>query len=87
MYERAELMVELGCVHALNFDGKGSSTLIHEGSIKILPMGTKMKVPNKRLFVRHLMHLWFAPTVVKRVVKLLKLLYIIDCKYVVLADL
>ena len=39
IYELAELMQWLGCVHALNLDGGGSSTLIYEGMIKNSPCG------------------------------------------------
>ena len=39
IYELAELMQWLGCVHALNLDGGGSSTLVYEGMIKNSPCG------------------------------------------------
>ncbi len=34
MDELSELMADLGCVHALNLDGGGSSTMVYEGVIK-----------------------------------------------------
>lgn len=39
MYELADLMARLGCVHALNLDGGGSSTMVCEGTIKNSPHG------------------------------------------------
>jgi hypothetical protein len=39
MYELADLMAKLGCVHALNLDGGGSSTMVYEGVIKNSPYG------------------------------------------------
>ena len=39
MYELADLMARLGCVHALNLDGGGSSTMVCEGVIKNSPHG------------------------------------------------
>lgn len=39
MYELSDLMVRLGCVHALNLDGGGSSTMVCEGVIKNSPHG------------------------------------------------
>jgi exopolysaccharide biosynthesis protein len=37
--ELADLMVNLGCVHALNLDGGGSSTMVYEGAVKNSPQG------------------------------------------------
>lgn len=39
MYELSDLMVRLGCVHALNLDGGGSSTMVCEGVVKNSPHG------------------------------------------------
>lgn len=39
MYELADLMASLGCMHALNLDGGGSSTMVCEGVIKNSPHG------------------------------------------------
>ncbi|MBN9377673.1 MAG: hypothetical protein BGO14_11305 [Chlamydiales bacterium 38-26] len=39
IYELTDLMTRLGCVHALNLDGGGSSTIVHEGHIKNSPRG------------------------------------------------
>lgn len=39
MYELTNLMKQLGCVHALNLDGGGSSTMVCEGIIKNSPHG------------------------------------------------
>ncbi|EKE08494.1 MAG: hypothetical protein ACD_17C00136G0002 [uncultured bacterium] len=39
MYELSDLMVRLGCMHALNLDGGGSSTMVCEGVIKNSPHG------------------------------------------------
>lgn len=39
MYELADLMANLGCMHALNLDGGGSSTMVYEGTIKNSPHG------------------------------------------------
>lgn len=36
-YEQAQIMYELGAVNAINFDGGGSSTFWHEGSVKNVP--------------------------------------------------
>jgi hypothetical protein len=37
--ELSEFMVQLGCVHALNLDGGGSSTMVYKGSMKNSPYG------------------------------------------------
>ncbi len=34
IYELRDFMAELGCVHALNLDGGGSSTMVYEGMVK-----------------------------------------------------
>jgi hypothetical protein len=39
MYELTDLMVRLGCVHALNLDGGGSSTMVCDGAVKNSPHG------------------------------------------------
>jgi hypothetical protein len=39
MYELTDLMAQLGCMHALNLDGGGSSTMVCEGIIKNSPHG------------------------------------------------
>ena len=39
MYELADLMAGLGCVHAINLDGGGSSTMVYEGAVKNSPRG------------------------------------------------
>lgn len=39
MYELSDLMVQLGCMHALNLDGGGSSTMVCDGVIKNSPHG------------------------------------------------
>lgn len=39
MPELAELMAKLECVHALNLDGGGSSTMVYKGAIKNSPHG------------------------------------------------
>jgi hypothetical protein len=39
IYELSDLMVRLGCVHALNLDGGGSSTMVYDGVIKNSPHG------------------------------------------------
>ena len=39
MYELKELMIELGCVAALNLDGGGSSTMVFNGNIVNTPHG------------------------------------------------
>ncbi len=39
IYELTNLMKQLGCVHALNLDGGGSSTMVCEGIIKNFPYG------------------------------------------------
>jgi len=39
IYELSDLMARLGCVHALNLDGGGSSTMVFEGVIKNSPHG------------------------------------------------
>lgn len=39
MYELSDLMIRLGCMHALNLDGGGSSTMVYEGVIKNSPHG------------------------------------------------
>jgi len=39
MYELSDLMAQLGCMHALNLDGGGSSTMVYEGAIKNSPHG------------------------------------------------
>lgn len=39
MEELASLMVKLGCVHALNLDGGGSSTMVYQNAIKNSPRG------------------------------------------------
>lgn len=39
IYELSDLMVRLGCVHALNLDGGGSSTMVYEGVVKNSPRG------------------------------------------------
>lgn len=37
--ELTQLMKELGCLHALNLDGGGSSTMVYEGHLKNSPRG------------------------------------------------
>lgn len=39
MKELAELMLELGCVEALNLDGGGSSTMVIDGMVINKPCG------------------------------------------------
>lgn len=39
MYELSDFMARLGCTHALNLDGGGSSTMVCEGIIKNSPHG------------------------------------------------
>lgn len=39
MEELASLMVKFGCVHALNLDGGGSSTMVYQNAIKNSPQG------------------------------------------------
>lgn len=37
--ELTDFMIQLGCVHALNLDGGGSSTIVYEGHVKNFPQG------------------------------------------------
>lgn len=41
IYELSALMEHLGCMHALNLDGGGSSTMVYKGLIKSSPRGDK----------------------------------------------
>ncbi len=52
MYELSDLMVQLGCVHALNLDGGGSSTMVYEGAIKNSPHGDEDEGAGKSMVRR-----------------------------------
>ncbi|HEV7738481.1 MAG TPA: phosphodiester glycosidase family protein [Chlamydiales bacterium] len=47
MDELSNLMVQLGCVHALNLDGGGSSTMVYEGQIINSPHGDEDEGANQ----------------------------------------
>ncbi|MFS8564059.1 MAG: phosphodiester glycosidase family protein [Rhabdochlamydiaceae bacterium] len=57
IYELTDFMAKLGCVHALNLDGGGSSTMVCEGVIKTLLMEMKMRGWVKKQFVVYRMQL------------------------------
>lgn len=41
--ELTDFMIQLGCVHALNLDGGGSSTIVYGGHIKNFPQGDEIQ--------------------------------------------
>jgi exopolysaccharide biosynthesis protein len=42
IHELADFMIKLGCLHALNLDGGGSSTMVYEGLVKNTPYGEEI---------------------------------------------
>lgn len=50
--ELSDLMVQLGCAHALNLDGGGSSTMVYDGIIKNSPHGDENEGAGQKIVRR-----------------------------------